>query len=61
LCSTECFQVATRRRAFDRAWKRSVDADTLAALRIAFEGVITNMKDLSAVEVRFDSPVPTKG
>jgi hypothetical protein len=53
--------VATKRRSFERAWKRPVEADPLATLRIAFERVITNMTELPVVGDRPDQPVPTKG
>jgi hypothetical protein len=65
LCSTACFHTAARRKAFDRAWKHSVSADTLQplenALRSAFEDVIINMEELPTVEVAFDEPAATKG
>ena len=65
LCSAACFHTAERRKAFDRAWKRSVPPATLQpleqALRIAFEGVIINMKELPTVGVATDEPAATKG
>ena len=65
LCSTTCFHTASRRKAFDRAWKHSVHPDALQpleeALRIAFDDVITNMEELSTVGVATDEPTPTKG
>ena len=61
LCSLACFDLAVRRRAFDRAWRRTVGADALATLRIAVEPVITNMEELSAVGSRPDAPMLTKG
>jgi predicted RNA-binding protein YlxR (DUF448 family) len=61
LCSLECFDLAAKRRGFERAWKRSVDADALATLRIAFEGVITNMTELLVVGSRPDRPALMKG
>jgi predicted RNA-binding protein YlxR (DUF448 family) len=61
LCSMECFDLAARRRGFERAWKRSVDADTLTTLRNAVEGVITNMTELMAVGSRPDGPSLMKG
>jgi len=47
LCSIDCFDTAVRRKAFGRAWMCDVSSSTLDALRISFEGVITNVKDLS--------------
>ncbi len=61
LCSIECFDTAQRRRAFARAWKSDVPGSTLDTLRIAFESVITNVRDLTAVGTNSDTPVPTKG
>lgn len=60
LCSIECFEVACKRGGFARAWKRPVDAEALDALRIEFEAVITNVKDLS-VAGKQSGPMPTKG
>jgi hypothetical protein len=61
LCSIDCFDTAVRRKAFGRAWRRDVPSSTLDALRISFEGVITNMKDLSAAGTNSGTPMPTKG
>ena len=61
LCSLECFESAGRRRAFARAWKCEVSSSMLDALRISFEGVMTNMKELLAVGTNPDMPVPMKG
>ena len=32
LCGEDCLQIAIKRRAFDRAWRRSVEASALAGL-----------------------------
>ncbi len=61
VCSLACFDLAVRRRAFDRAWRRVVGPEALATLRIAVEPVITNMEELSAVGSRPDAPMLTKG
>jgi len=61
LCSLECFDLAAKRRGFERAWKQSVEADALATLRIAFAGVITNMTELLVVGSRPDRPALMKG
>ena len=61
VCSIECFDLAAKRRRFERAWKRSVDADTLATLRNAVAGVITNMTELLVVGSRPDAPALMKG
>ena len=61
LCSLACFDTAVRRRGFERAWRRSVSTDALTTLRIAVEGVITNMEELSVVGPSADSPTLTKG
>ena len=45
LCSGECLETAIRRRAFDKAWRRTVSGADLAALRIAFNGVITEVEE----------------
>jgi len=39
-------QLAVRRKAFERAWRRSVTAEELSALQAAFSAVITNMEEL---------------
>ncbi|MEY4339099.1 MAG: hypothetical protein RLZ14_949 [Actinomycetota bacterium] len=39
-------QLAVRRKAFERAWRRSVTAEELRALQAAFSAVITNMEEL---------------
>ena len=53
------------RKAFDRAWKRTVHPDELQplelALRNAFDDVITNMEELPTVGVANDEPAATKG
>jgi hypothetical protein len=65
LCSTACFHTATRRKAFERAWKRSVHPDALQtleqALCNAFDDVIINMEVLPTVGVATDEPAATKG
>ncbi|MEP7045314.1 MAG: YlxR family protein [Ilumatobacteraceae bacterium] len=61
LCSIDCFDTAVRRRAFTRAWRCDVPSSTLDTLRIPFESVITNVKDLSAVGTNSGTPMPTKG
>ena len=61
LCSLECFDIAVKRRGFERAWKRPVGADALRTLRIAFERVITNMKEVPIDGHRAVETVPTKG
>jgi len=65
LCSAACFHTAGRRKAFDRAWKRSVHPDALQplerALRTAFDDVIINMEELQTVGVASDEPTATKG
>jgi predicted RNA-binding protein YlxR (DUF448 family) len=61
LCSIECFDTAVRRKAFARAWRRDVSGSTLDTLRIPFESVITNMRDLTAVGTNSGTPMPTKG
>ena len=65
LCSATCFQTAVRRKAFDRAWRRTVPVNTLQSLEPvlhgAFDDVVTNMEELSTVGVATDEPTPTKG
>lgn len=65
LCSSTCFHTAARRKAFDRAWKHSVQPHTLEPLeqllRNAFDDVITNMEELPTVGVATDEPAATKG
>jgi predicted RNA-binding protein YlxR (DUF448 family) len=61
LCSIDCFDIAVRRRAFARAWKCEVPSSTLETLRIPFESVITNMKELAAAGTNSGTPMPTKG
>ena len=60
-----CFHTAERRKAFDRAWKRSVTPDLLEplgqALHIAFDDLITNMEESPTVGVANDEPAATKG
>jgi hypothetical protein len=57
----ECFDTAVRRRAFARAWRREVASTTLDTLRIAFEGVITDMRDSTAAGTVSGTPMPRKG
>ena len=61
LCSIVCYDTAVRRKAFTRAWRREVPGSTLDALRIPFESVITNMKELAAAGTKSGTPMPTKG
>jgi len=61
LCSIECFDTAVRRKAFGRAWRCDVPTSTLDALRIPFERVITNMRELTAAGTHSGTPMPTKG
>jgi hypothetical protein len=60
LCSLECFDIAVKRRGFERAWKRPAGPDALQTLRIAFGRVITNMKELPNDGHRSVETVPTK-
>mgnify|MGYP001377034011 CR=1 FL=1 len=54
LCSYECFVTAERKKAFERAWKRSGQAEIVRDLdqtvRIAFDDVIINMEQLSSTK-----------
>jgi hypothetical protein len=52
--------LAVRRRAFDRAWRRTVRTEELTALQNAFTAVITNMEELPAAGDTGTSG-PTKG
>jgi hypothetical protein len=65
LCSSQCFDAALRRKAFERAWKSSVPAQIVRNLeqqvRIAFDDVIINMEELPTVGVATDEPAATKG
>ena len=61
MCSAECLHIAIRRRALDRAWRRPVPSEGLAALQIAFGRVITNMDELPNAGVAPDEAVPMKG
>jgi predicted RNA-binding protein YlxR (DUF448 family) len=61
LCSIDCFDTAVRRRAFARAWRCDVSSTTLDELRIPFESVMTNMRDLTAAGTYSGTPMPTKG
>lgn len=65
LCSAECLHTASRRKAFDRAWKQAVHPDALQPLErvlcTAFEDVIINMEELPTVGVAPDEPAATKG
>jgi hypothetical protein len=45
----ECFAAARKRNAFARAWKQQVGPSGLDALQIAFEAVITKMRESPAV------------
>jgi len=49
ICSPECFAIAVQHKSFTRAWKQEVGPEVLAALQIAFEAVITKMRESSAV------------
>gem|GEM_PF-572405 len=60
LCSTRCLQTARKRKAFNRAWRRSVDERALDALTISFEAAVTGMTDLSAPGAT-RAQTPTKG
>jgi hypothetical protein len=61
VCSIECFDLAVRRKGFERTWRGAVGADALATLRIAVEPVISNMEELSAVGSRPDVQTLMKG
>jgi uncharacterized protein len=61
VCSMECFDTAVRRRSFARAWKQAVEEDDLDRLRIAFQAVITMMRESPAGGCRPAEPVATKG
>jgi predicted RNA-binding protein YlxR (DUF448 family) len=60
VCSAACLRTAIARKGFERAWRRSVPADQLVALQIAFEGVITEVKELPTAGAS-PSTVPMKG
>jgi len=61
LCSIECFDTAVRRKAFGRAWHHEVPTSTLDELRIAFERIVTDMRELTAAGTPSGTPMPTKG
>jgi len=61
LCSANCLETAIRRRQLERAWRQPVAQDTLDALRIAFDGVITNMEELPAGGFEPAGTGPMKG
>ena len=65
LCSLDCLRQAERRRAFDRAWKRKVSAESLSnldrELHFALVGVVINMEELQGVGVAADEPATEKG
>ncbi|MGD9705419.1 MAG: YlxR family protein [Acidimicrobiia bacterium] len=53
LCpSTACFEAATKRRSFERAFRRSVSPRALGELRSTFEGCAGNVRELNAAEPR---------
>ncbi|MEY4175138.1 MAG: hypothetical protein RI900_2303 [Actinomycetota bacterium] len=60
VCSGQCLQLAVRRKAFDRAWRRTVRTEEVTALQNAFTAVITNMEELPAAG-RTGTGGPTKG
>ena len=60
MCSEACMQLALRRKAFERAWRRSVTAEEMRALQVAFSAVITNMEELPAAGSTGTNG-PTKG
>ena len=61
MCSIDCLQVAIRRKAFERAWRRPVAAEGLAALQNAFRRVITNMEEWPTAGCAPGEPAPMKG
>ena len=62
VCSADCVRAAIAKKAFDRAWRQSVPAGWVDALRIAFEGVITEVEQLPAVPGKAPGrSVTTKG
>lgn len=61
MCSAECLRAAITRKGFDRAWRQPVPAEWQQALRIAFEGVISEVEELPVAGVRPGSTVPMKG
>ncbi len=54
LCSHACYVTAEKRKAFDRAWKVSVPAQTVRALddqvRIAFGGDTVRMEEFTTTK-----------
>lgn len=61
LCSVDCLSLATGRKGLDRALRRPVTSEALAALRIAFEGVISKVEELPTAGARSGLTVPMKG
>ncbi len=61
LCSVDCLAVATSRKGLDRALRRTVPTEALAALRIAFEGVISKVEELPTAGACSGLTVPMKG
>jgi len=47
-----CFDAATKRRSFDRALRRAVPPETIAALREAFEAATGNVRESRAAGSR---------
>jgi len=58
LCDERCLQGAIRRGALPRAWRRTVDADALDALRIGLRAVMTEVQHLSAADDAVVDPTP---
>jgi hypothetical protein len=61
VCSIDCLQVAIRRKAFERAWRRPMAVASLDALQNAFRGVITNMEEWPITGCAPGEPAPMKG
>jgi len=61
VCSAECLRTAIARKGFDRAWRQPMPTESLRALQIAFESVITNMEELPADGFHPPARGPLKG
>lgn len=61
VCSIECIDVARRKRAFERAWRRPVRAGALDELKKTFESNLKMTKKWSAAGHQSDEATPMKG
>jgi hypothetical protein len=61
VCSAACFELAMKRKAFERSWRRPLPPETVDTLREAFQRCTDRMNTASTGGSGAAPSTPTKG